>query len=215
MANFCECCGKKNSIFTGNPFWLSGYSIPGSDDKLLCHDCARPIRDDINNLYYTKSIEEFEVLKNQIILTCKKVYSDNVTGEVIALIGRIYSKLSFAESDEQTAVAYPVTSNVAESTEVSFVNFDNNGGKIKALAKGEMWVGIIASIFYGIFLIVESEFIIEEKLFSGFMVIVFGPLASWVSSWVLYGFGQLVENSDKLVERFKNNNKQIPLRGMT
>ena len=120
-----------------------------------------------------------------------------------------------AESDEQTAVAYPVTSNVAESTEVSFVNFDNIGGKIKALAKGEMWVGIIASIIYGIFLIVESEFIIEEKLFSGFMVIVFGPLASWVSSWVLYGFGQLVENSDKLVERFKNNNKQIPLRGMT
>ena len=30
----------------------------------------------------------------------------------------------------------------------------------------------------------------------GFLTIVFGPIAAWVSSWLLYGFGQLVENSD-------------------
>lgn len=52
-----------------------------------------------------------------------------------------------------------------------------------------------------------------------------GPIVSWVSSWLLYGFVQLVENSDIISEEHKrvnkkhekpvaksNENKQAPLK---
>ncbi len=71
--------------------------------------------------------------------------------------------------------------------------FENIGGKIKTLAKVLMWIGIIGFVIYGIVMISE------EQVLLGFLIIAIGGLSSWVSSFVLYGFGQLVENSDKLV----------------
>ena len=41
----------------------------------------------------------------------------------------------------------------------------------------------------------------------GFLVMIFGSLASWVSSFFIYGFGQLVENSDKTVALLKKQKK--------
>ena len=77
--------------------------------------------------------------------------------------------------------------------------FDNIGGKIKALAQVVTWIGIIASIISGIAIISIDD----EMIFVGLMVMIFGALSSWASSFVLYGFGQLVENSDKLVKMAK------------
>ena len=71
--------------------------------------------------------------------------------------------------------------------------FENIGGKIKTLAKVLMWISIIGFAIYGIVMISE------EQVLLGFLIIAIGSLSSWVSSFVLYGFGQLVENSDKLV----------------
>lgn len=69
--------------------------------------------------------------------------------------------------------------------------FDNVGSKIKALASFFCWGGIIASIIGGIILIGLDE----DLIFAGIAVIVIGSLLSWVSSFVLYGFGELVVNS--------------------
>ncbi len=69
--------------------------------------------------------------------------------------------------------------------------FDNVGSKIKGLASFFCWGGIIASIIGGIILIGLDE----NLVFAGFAVIVIGSLLSWVSSFVLYGFGELVANS--------------------
>lgn len=69
--------------------------------------------------------------------------------------------------------------------------FDNVGSKIKALASFFCWGGIIASIIGGIILIGLDE----DLIFAGFAVIVIGSLLSWISSFVLYGFGELVANS--------------------
>ena len=75
--------------------------------------------------------------------------------------------------------------------------FDNIGGKIKTLAKVVCWIGIIACIITGIVLIAMDE----DSILVGILTAVVGPLLSWVSSFVLYGFGQLVENSDTLVQQ--------------
>ena len=74
--------------------------------------------------------------------------------------------------------------------------FDNIGGKMKTLAKVVCWIGIIASCLCGIILIGIDE----DTALTGFLVLIFGSLSSWIGSFMTYGLGQLIENSDILVE---------------
>ena len=70
--------------------------------------------------------------------------------------------------------------------------FDNIGRKIKGLAKIFAWTGIIGSAVVGVCSAAATGI-------AGLLVAVIGALLSWAGSFVLYGFGQLVENSDQLV----------------
>lgn len=79
--------------------------------------------------------------------------------------------------------------------------FDNIGGKIKSLAQVICWIGIISSIISGFVMIATNEYLI----FLGLVIMVIGSLISWVFSFTLYGFGQLIDNTDKLV-----HSKKIP-----
>lgn len=82
--------------------------------------------------------------------------------------------------------------------------FDNIGGKIKVLAKVICWIGIACSCLVGIVMWNEAVEWEEPALFfSGLLIAGIGSLASWLSSFVLCGFGQLIENSDELVEQGK------------
>jgi hypothetical protein len=72
--------------------------------------------------------------------------------------------------------------------------FNKIGEKIKILAIVICIVGIVASLFVGLL------FIADDEILLGITTIVVGVLASWVSVFVLYGFGHLVENSEKMVE---------------
>ena len=67
--------------------------------------------------------------------------------------------------------------------------FANVGGKIKAVAQVLTWIGIIGSVIGGLSMM-NANFII------GILTAVVGSLLSWVGSLALYGFGELVENSD-------------------
>lgn len=84
--------------------------------------------------------------------------------------------------------------------------FDNVGSKIKALASFFCWGGIIASIIGGIILIGLDE----DLIFAGFAVIVIGSLLSWISSFVLYGFGELVVNSAIIAGKRADDSVQHP-----
>ena len=76
--------------------------------------------------------------------------------------------------------------------------FDNIGAKIKTLAKVVCWTGIVASVIWGISLITAGAATRNGGaiVLSGLLVIVLGALASWVGSFLTYGFGEMVENSD-------------------
>lgn len=78
--------------------------------------------------------------------------------------------------------------------------FDNIGAKIKTVAKVVCWIGIIASIIIGFIMLVQDE----DTAFAGLLTMVLGSLGSWIGSFITYGFGQLVENSDILVQQGKN-----------
>ena len=89
--------------------------------------------------------------------------------------------------------------------------FSNIGGKIKGLAKFICWVGIISSVVAGIVLIISSHnsngyysYTDTNMIIAGILVMLFGSILSWIGSFVLYGFGELVDNSSKLVELKQN-----------
>lgn len=67
--------------------------------------------------------------------------------------------------------------------------YDNIGGKIKGLAKAIFIIEAIVTIITGIMLLITGEL----ALF-GLLILICGPLIAWVSSWVLYAFGELVED---------------------
>lgn len=67
--------------------------------------------------------------------------------------------------------------------------FTNIGGKIKFSTKVLCWLLIILFVIMGI------ASLISGAILPGIILLVVGPLTAWVSSFVLYGFGELVENS--------------------
>ncbi len=74
--------------------------------------------------------------------------------------------------------------------------FDNIGRKIKWFAKFLTWIGMISSIIIGFILIIDGND-------WGILVLLGGPLVSWLSSWLLYAFGELVENSTTIAKHFE------------
>ena len=75
-------------------------------------------------------------------------------------------------------------------------SYKNIGCKIKGLATVIFIVEAVVSLIYGLVLIASSKFTIVF----GILLIVFGPILAWVGSWLLYGFGQLIENSDIIAD---------------
>lgn len=77
--------------------------------------------------------------------------------------------------------------------------FDNIGKKIKTLANVVCCIGIVASIIGGGICIVigaTNSYNGGSMIATGIAVLLLGSLSSWIGSFVLYGFGEMVENSD-------------------
>ena len=73
--------------------------------------------------------------------------------------------------------------------------FENIAGKIKSAAQVVCCAGIGLSVLNGIALLAR------EAVILGLLYIFFGSLIAWVASLCLYGFGQLIENSDRIAGR--------------
>ncbi len=74
--------------------------------------------------------------------------------------------------------------------------FDNTGRKIKVMAKILAWIGIILSVIGGGALMFLFD---GELVFIGVAIMIVGSLVSWVSSWFLYGYGEIIENTYLMV----------------
>jgi len=88
--------------------------------------------------------------------------------------------------------------------------FTNIGKKIKGLAKFICWVGIIFSVIGGILQIVNG---VKEatangvspvgQIVLGVIIIVGGFLISWIGSFFMYGFGELIDKTADIAENTK------------
>ena len=66
--------------------------------------------------------------------------------------------------------------------------YDNIGEKIKVLAKVVFIVGAIAAVIAGIALM-------RSNVPIGLLVIVLGSIIALISSWLIYGFGELIDKT--------------------
>lgn len=83
--------------------------------------------------------------------------------------------------------------------------FKNIGKKIKLLTLIGCGVGIGLSFVMGIALIITSlQSGNETPAIIGSILLLLGPLSFWINSFIAYGYGQLIENSDILVKLNKN-----------
>lgn len=90
--------------------------------------------------------------------------------------------------------------------------FNNIGHKIQVLAKVLCWIGIICWVITGLVLMaggssmtyrLNGEFVRANSgagVVAGIMTIIVGVLVSWIGSFLLYGFGQLVEDTHAIRE---------------
>ena len=91
--------------------------------------------------------------------------------------------------------------------------FNDIGGKMKFYAKVMTWIGIIFSVFAGLVLcaIGIDARNGEGLIFGGLALMFFGSAASFIGSWFLYGFGELIENSciqTELLLRMEKRNRE-------
>ena len=71
--------------------------------------------------------------------------------------------------------------------------YSNIGRKIKVMAQTLCWAGILCSLLLAIIQWVSSS-TYHDNTASGFVVLIAGSLLSWVGSFALYGFGELIEH---------------------
>ncbi len=94
------------------------------------------------------------------------------------------------------------------------IMFDNIGGKIKTLASVICVVGIIASVILAIALWTQNDRY-NPTVALGFGVLIGGGVASWVGSFFMYGFGELIEEttrnrviSEQLLKALRGQNEE-------
>jgi len=74
--------------------------------------------------------------------------------------------------------------------------FNEIGKKLKGLALAMFIIGAVASIIIGTVLLIIGIDLEEILLWlTGIFTMIFGVIASWISSWFLYGFGELVDKT--------------------
>lgn len=86
--------------------------------------------------------------------------------------------------------------------------YNNIGNKIKGLAIAAALIGTLVSVIVGLLYLSNgirlSEYSEEAgvaMVMTGFGVMLIGGLLSWLSTLTLYGFGHLIENTDRILER--------------
>ena len=77
--------------------------------------------------------------------------------------------------------------------------FENIGGKIKGLAKFICWAGITITVL-------RNLIGLNSRGFAAIFWMVVGCLLSWIGSFFVYGFGELIEKVTSIDKTLKTTN---------
>lgn len=82
--------------------------------------------------------------------------------------------------------------------------YGNIGGKIKYLAFFTALLGALGSFVSGVMLMTTDSYFIGY----GVLLIIVGPIVAWVSSWILYGFGEIITSLQSIDGSTGKNRRQ-------
>lgn len=98
--------------------------------------------------------------------------------------------------------------------------FNNIGGKIKTVAKVLCWIGIVGSVIGGIAFMIAGGSVSQYGYYRsgatggsflvGLLIALVGALASWIGSFLLYGFGELIDVSKAIENKLAHMPANIP-----
>ena len=84
--------------------------------------------------------------------------------------------------------------------------YENIGGKIKTLARVICWIGIVLSIVLGLILLIAlSTDSPAIRIAVAIPVMILGAVLSWIGSFTLYGYGELIELTAKIERNTKHS----------
>lgn len=72
--------------------------------------------------------------------------------------------------------------------------YNNIGGKIKVLAIISFALTALAFFISGIALMADDD----DFIFLGMLMMFGGPVLGWISSWLIYGFGELIVKATEI-----------------
>lgn len=88
--------------------------------------------------------------------------------------------------------------------------YKNVGNKIQTVAKIVAWLGIVFTALLALITIYGGLNTNDiEMIVNGVVLLIFGPLASWLSSLTLVGFGKLVQTNDEMKNQIERLNDQV------
>ncbi len=212
MAIICSVCNKKQSgLFEDYP--LSGER---TDMRICatCHDNFQTIEGSTNIEAISGSIRYFESFLRQGA-------EPEVVKTINATIDGYYEKLSAAQADADqpvtpvrinptqtvkpmwmpptqpvqpvgTAPMQPAFNNNEQKVTLKENIYGNIGNKVKTYAAVVFAVEEVLIIILSLLLIFSED---EFLLVVGICTLIFGSLLSFISSWLLYAFGELVDKT--------------------
>ena len=74
------------------------------------------------------------------------------------------------------------------------------GRRLKYLALALFLICSAVFVCQGCVILLLPHTSFDEQVWFGLALIIVGPILSFISTWVLYGFGQLIENTDVLIQ---------------
>ena len=72
--------------------------------------------------------------------------------------------------------------------------YQDIGEKIKGWAKWVFIIGAIVSVISAVIILSTAEDL--WVIIVGLLALFVGPIASWIFSWLLYGFGEIIDTLD-------------------
>ncbi|MDD5916956.1 MAG: hypothetical protein PUC63_05445 [Clostridiales bacterium] len=84
--------------------------------------------------------------------------------------------------------------------------YDNIGRKIKGLAKAIFVAQGISMAIIGIVLMCMDE----DLILYGVLTLILGPILAWISSWLLYGFGELIDKVSDIERNTHGETNESP-----
>lgn len=203
MSIICSICGKKQSGF----FEDYPLSTAHKDTRICgaCQDMLQVIKysDQAENI--ESAVEYFGGVLSQganpeaIKIVTSAIYK--CTGKVLE-VKQIPVMLT-PEKVEKPVERAPQTydlgiksfENLKDKESMKF-NLDNLytdiGKKIKSWAKWIFVIEAICALIGAISLMLSGE---EDLLLLGILLLIMGPVVAFVSTWILYGFGELVDKA--------------------